>query len=88
MFLKRLPGAGPAAGAVDADRPAGPGGPFDWRGVFDRDAKRVVDLGCGNGRYLIASALARPECDHQHREDGGKAAGSSLRGHVGAGGAV
>ncbi len=42
----------------------GPGGPFDWRGVFGRDAARVVDLGCGNGRYLVGSALARPERDH------------------------
>ncbi|OHB77024.1 MAG: hypothetical protein A2Z34_08790 [Planctomycetes bacterium RBG_16_59_8] len=41
-----------------------PGVPFDWQGVFGRDAARVVDLGCGNGRYLIASSLARPELDH------------------------
>lgn len=40
-------------------------GPFDWAGVFGREgAPRVVDLGCGNGRYLIASALARPTHDH------------------------
>jgi tRNA (guanine-N7-)-methyltransferase len=37
---------------------------FDWRAAFGRDAPRVVDLGCGNGRYLIASGLARPEVDH------------------------
>ena len=37
---------------------------FDWTGVFGRDAVRVVDLGCGNGRYLIGSALARPGHDH------------------------
>ncbi len=36
------------------------GGPFPWR----PGARRVVDLGCGNGRYLISSALARPDCDH------------------------
>lgn len=52
-------------------------GPFDWPGVFGRhagggraspgagrDAARVIDLGCGNGRYLIASSLARPDLDH------------------------
>jgi tRNA (guanine-N7-)-methyltransferase len=38
--------------------------PFDWAGVFGRSAGRIVDLGCGNGRYLIASALARPGADH------------------------
>ena len=37
-----------------------PGGAFDWEAVFGRDAPRVVDLGCGNGRYLIGSALDRP----------------------------
>jgi tRNA (guanine-N7-)-methyltransferase len=24
----------------------------------------VLDLGCGNGRFTLASALQRPECDH------------------------
>jgi tRNA (guanine-N7-)-methyltransferase len=38
---------------------------FDWGAAFGRlDARRVVDLGCGNGRYLIASGLARPGHDH------------------------
>lgn len=37
---------------------------FDWDRVFGRIAPRVVDLGCGNGRYLIGSALARPTHDH------------------------
>ncbi len=40
------------------------GKPFDWDAVFGRSAPRVVDLGCGNGRYLIGSALARPDRDH------------------------
>jgi tRNA (guanine-N7-)-methyltransferase len=40
------------------------GKPFDWEKVFGRTAPRVVDLGCGNGRYLIGSALARPDRDH------------------------
>ncbi len=39
-------------------------GPFDWKAIFGREAKRVLDLGCGNGRYLIGSALARPDLDH------------------------
>ena len=45
---------------------------FDWQAVFQRPAPppgsapaaRVVELGCGNGRFLIASALARPDVDH------------------------
>ncbi|MCE9584056.1 MAG: methyltransferase domain-containing protein [Planctomycetes bacterium] len=41
-----------------------PGTPFDWKGIFGREAPRVVDLGCGNGRYLIGSAVARPDRDH------------------------
>jgi tRNA (guanine-N7-)-methyltransferase len=39
-------------------------GRFDWERVFGRSGGRIVDLGCGNGRYLIGSALARPQCDH------------------------
>src|SRR5437867_1519060 len=46
--LKRLPEAGPLC----------------WRDLFGRDAPRVVDLGCGNGRYLIGSAVWRPDHDH------------------------
>jgi tRNA (guanine-N7-)-methyltransferase len=40
------------------------GQPFDWVSVFGRTAPRIVDLGCGNGRYLIGSALQRPNADH------------------------
>lgn len=40
------------------------GARFDWEAAFGRRARRVVDLGCGNGRYLIASGLARPDHDH------------------------
>jgi tRNA (guanine-N7-)-methyltransferase len=40
------------------------GGLFDWTGAFGRDAPRVVDLGCGNGRFLVSSALARPDLCH------------------------
>jgi tRNA (guanine-N7-)-methyltransferase len=37
---------------------------FSWREAFGRDAPRVLDVGCGNGRFVVASALARPEVDH------------------------
>jgi tRNA (guanine-N7-)-methyltransferase len=40
------------------------GTPLDWAGTFGRDARRVVDLGCGNGRWLIHSALERRDVDH------------------------
>jgi tRNA (guanine-N7-)-methyltransferase len=39
-------------------------GVIDWRAIFGRDAPLVLDLGCGNGRFVISSALARPEVDH------------------------
>ena len=46
---------------VDLPRP---GEPFEWEKVFRRLAPRVLDLGCGNGRYCLASALLRPGFDH------------------------
>lgn len=46
--LKRLPANGPLA----------------WPSLFGRTAPRVLDLGCGNGRYLIGSAVWRPDHDH------------------------
>jgi tRNA (guanine-N7-)-methyltransferase len=41
-----------------------PPGPLDWSAVFGRQAPLVLDLGSGNGRFVISSALARPELDH------------------------
>ena len=41
-----------------------PDGPLDFIALFGRPAPLVVDLGCGNGRFLIGSALARSEFDH------------------------
>ena len=40
------------------------GGPLDWAAIFGRVAPVILDVGCGNGRYTLSSALARPECDH------------------------
>lgn len=39
-------------------------GPFDWAAAFGREAPGVLDLGCGNGRFVVGSALARPGMDH------------------------
>ena len=41
-----------------------PPGPIDWDSLFERHAPVVLDLGCGNGRFVIASAVRRPECNH------------------------
>ena len=37
---------------------------LDWSAIFGRSAPIVLELGCGNGRYTLLSALARPEVDH------------------------
>ena len=37
-----------------------PPGPLDWPAIFGRAAPVVLELGCGNGRYTLLSALARP----------------------------
>lgn len=39
-------------------------GAIDWLGIFGRDVPKIIDIGCGNGRYLIGSALWRPDLDH------------------------
>jgi tRNA (guanine-N7-)-methyltransferase len=39
-------------------------GRLDWKQLFGREAPVVLDLGCGNGRFLIGSALTRPDHDH------------------------
>ncbi len=39
-------------------------GPLDLPGLFGRSAPLIVDLGCGNGRFLIGSAVWRPDRDH------------------------
>jgi tRNA (guanine-N7-)-methyltransferase len=39
-------------------------GPLDVAALFGRTAPLIIDLGCGNGRFLIGSALRRRDCDH------------------------
>jgi tRNA (guanine-N7-)-methyltransferase len=41
-----------------------PPAPLDLEALFGRRAPLVLDLGCGNGRFLIGSAVWRPRCDH------------------------
>ena len=41
-----------------------PSGPLDWEAIFGRVAPVLLELGCGNGRFTIQSALSRPEVDH------------------------
>src|SRR5262245_41130691 len=41
-----------------------PDGRLNWRELFGRDAPVVLDLGCGNGRFAIGSAVTRPTHDH------------------------
>jgi tRNA (guanine-N7-)-methyltransferase len=41
-----------------------PARPLDWEALFGRRAPVVLDLGCGNGRFLLGSAVWRPEHDH------------------------
>ncbi len=39
-------------------------GRLDWSALFGRQAPLVLDLGCGNGRFLLGSAVWRPDHDH------------------------
>lgn len=41
-----------------------PPGHINWPDWFGRSAPVVLDLGCGNGRFVITSAMRRPEVDH------------------------
>ena len=41
-----------------------PDGLLDIDAVFGRSAPLIVDLGCGNGRFLLGSAVWRTEHDH------------------------
>jgi tRNA (guanine-N7-)-methyltransferase len=39
-------------------------GRLNWEALFGRKAPVVLDLGCGNGRFLLGSAVWRPDHDH------------------------
>jgi tRNA (guanine-N7-)-methyltransferase len=39
-------------------------GPLHVDDLFGRSAPLVLDLGCGNGRFLLGSAVWRPDHDH------------------------
>ena len=39
-------------------------GLLDFKSLFGREAPLIVDLGCGNGRFLLGSAVWRPQYDH------------------------
>ena len=39
-------------------------GTVDFVELFGRDAPRVLDIGCGNGRFMLSSAVRRPDVDH------------------------
>jgi len=39
-------------------------GPLDLTALFGRQAPIVLDIGCGNGRFLIGSSVWRPDRDH------------------------
>lgn len=41
-----------------------PEGVLDFGAIFGRTAPLVLDLGCGNGRFTLAHAIAHPEMDH------------------------
>jgi tRNA (guanine-N7-)-methyltransferase len=41
-----------------------PQGPLDWQALFGRSAPVVIDIGCGNGRFLLGSAIWRRDHDH------------------------
>src|SRR5262249_1921595 len=49
---------------VQAALRAMPEGRLNWRELFGRVAPVVLDLGCGNGRFAIGSAVIRPNHDH------------------------
>lgn len=39
-------------------------GRLNWEALFGRRAPLVVDVGCGNGRFLLGSSVWRSEHDH------------------------
>jgi tRNA (guanine-N7-)-methyltransferase len=61
-----IPGAilPPVQWAKTAIKRLPPAGALDFLELFGRSAPVIVDMGCGNGRFTITSALARPELNH------------------------
>lgn len=41
-----------------------PQGILDWPALFGRQAPVVLEIGCGNGRFTLGSALRYPQKDH------------------------
>lgn len=41
-----------------------PDGLLDWDALFGRQAPVVIDIGCGNGRSTLSSAIVKPDYDH------------------------
>jgi len=41
-----------------------PPGRLSWETLFGRQAPVILDIGCGNGRFLLGSAVWRPDHDH------------------------
>ncbi|MEQ1827888.1 MAG: methyltransferase domain-containing protein, partial [Pirellula sp.] len=39
-------------------------GSLDFGAIFGRMAPIAIDIGCGNGRFAISSAIRRPDWDH------------------------
>ena len=65
-FGVAIPGAivEPALWTQTALKKLPPEGPLDFAQLFGRTAPLIVDVGCGNGRYLLGSCLFRPDFDH------------------------
>ena len=40
------------------------GAALDFQAIFGRTAPVAIDIGCGNGRFSISSAVRRPDWDH------------------------
>src|SRR5262249_38217374 len=54
----------PSQGAKTALKQFPAEGRLNWAELFGRTAPVVLDLGCGNGRFLIGSAFSRRDLDH------------------------